>query len=252
MFSHTATHHTGRRGSIPANTQEISHGANGLVLVFVVTIFLAGAVPKCFAVASGADDGATPNGEARSAAVAALTISADTSAEPSITDDRSPLEESGAAPESAMIRFAPAIPDPPSILDSEPRALRPGVSRPCFPPPKNFCRALKDRRVVLLGGLQTAALISDGISTRQFLSHGYREVDPVAKIFIGSKPTWARMAPVGVAQVVVGMWLGEKMATSRHVWVRRFWWLPQTLGIAGNVAATVHNLPLHSSIAQVR
>ena len=228
MLSRTRTRRTDRGGPIPANAHETSIGA--IVFAFLLTISLPGAASKCFATTSGTDDGAAASAEARSEAVAPPAIS---------------LGEAGAAPESAAIRFAPAIPDPPSILDRDHKTLRPGLPRPCFLPPQNFCRALKNRRVVLLGGMQTAALISDGISTRQFLSHGYSEVDPVAKIFIGSKPTWARMAPMGAVQVMVGMWLGERMATSRHLWVRRFWWLPQTLGIAGNVAATVHNLTLH-------
>ena len=237
MFSRTRTRRSDPRDSIRANAHETSNGA--ILFAFLLTIFLPGAAAKCFAMTtSGADDGAAASAEARSAAVAPPAISPDDAA-------GSPLGEAGAAPESAAIRFAPAIPDPPSILDRDHKTLRPGLPRPCFLPPQNFCRALKNRRVVLLGGMQTAALISDGISTRQFLSHGYSEVDPVAKIFIGSKPTWARMSPMGAVQVVVGMWLGERMATSRHLWVRRFWWLPQTLGIAGNVAATVHNLTLH-------
>jgi len=88
-------------------------------------------------------------------------------------------------------------------------------------------------------------LVFDGVATRQFIRRGYSEVDPVTKIFIGSKPTWGRMAPLGAVQVVAGMWLAERMKTSQHIWVRRFWWLPQLMGIAGNAAATVHNRTLH-------
>ena len=109
---------------------------------------------------------------------------------------------------------------------------------------ESLCQALRNRRIVALGTMQTAALISDGITTRQFLRHGYTEVDPVARILIGSKPTWGRMAPLGAVQVVAGMWLAERMALSRHPWVRRFWWLPQMMGIAGNAAATAHNFTL--------
>jgi hypothetical protein len=92
--------------------------------------------------------------------------------------------------------------------------------------------------------MQTAALVSDGVSTRQFLRRGYVEIDPVARIFIGRKPTWARMAPLGAVQVVAGMWLAEQMASSRHDWVRRLWWLPQVIGIAGNAASSAHNVAL--------
>jgi hypothetical protein len=53
------------------------------------------------------------------------------------------------------------------------------------------------------------------------------------------------MAPLGAVQVVAGMWLAERMAKSQHVWLRRLWWLPQTIGIAGNIAASAHNVTLH-------
>jgi hypothetical protein len=53
------------------------------------------------------------------------------------------------------------------------------------------------------------------------------------------------MAPLGAVQVIAGMWLAERMSKSQHVWVRRLWWLPQTIGIAGNIAASAHNTTLH-------
>lgn len=110
---------------------------------------------------------------------------------------------------------------------------------------ENLCRALKNKPIVVLGLAQTTTLVSDGVTTRQFLKHGYVEVDPVTRLFIGSKPTWARMAPLGVVQVMAGMWLAERMAGSHHSWIRRLWWLPQMIGIAGNAAATANNLTLH-------
>ena len=118
------------------------------------------------------------------------------------------------------------------------------LSRRCVLFNQSLCGAMKNKPVLALAMLQTAALISDGVTTRQYLRRGYVEVDPLTKILIGSKPTWARMAPLGMVQVVAGMWLAEHMSTSRHVWVRRFRWLPQIAGIAANAAATAHNVTL--------
>lgn len=120
-----------------------------------------------------------------------------------------------------------------------------GFPAKCLLIPGDFCRALKNKPVVLLATLQTAALISDGVTTRQFLSRGFVEVNPFTRMLIGTRPTWARMAPLGAVQVVAGMWLSERMASSHRLWVRRFWWLPQMMGIAANAAATAHNIALH-------
>jgi hypothetical protein len=130
------------------------------------------------------------------------------------------------------------------LLNTNKNAIGPAPSRQCILFRETLCRAAKSRSLLALAALQSAALVSDGVTTRQFLRRGYVEVDPVARIFIGRKPTWARMAPLGAVQVTAGMWLGERMAMSRHRWVRHFWWLPQVIGIAGNVAATAHNLTL--------
>jgi len=107
-----------------------------------------------------------------------------------------------------------------------------------------LCRAVHDKPVLALTALQAGLLVSDGITTRQVIHRGYFEIDPVARIFIGTRPTWGRMAPIGAAQAIAGTWLAERMRTSRHIWIRRFWLAPQMAGIAGNAWATGHNLSL--------
>jgi len=108
----------------------------------------------------------------------------------------------------------------------------------------DFCRAVRDRQIVLLAAGQSAALLYDGVTTRQFLNRGYVEIDPFARVFIGRKPTWGRMAPMGMVQVAAEMWLAERMKTSRNRWVRRLWWLPQTIGTSANSASIENNLRL--------
>jgi hypothetical protein len=131
------------------------------------------------------------------------------------------------------------------VLNSDRQAIHHVSSMKCMIFHETLCQALKNRPIVVLATLQTAMLVSDGVTTRQFLRRGYVEVDPITRILIGAKPTWARMAPLGAVQVVAGMWLAERMSMSRHQWVRRFCWLPQMIGIAGNAAATGHNFTLH-------
>jgi hypothetical protein len=144
---------------------------------------------------------------------------------------------------------SPAVIDPANsvleVFQSGNQPIHPVPSTKCVIFNETLCHALKNRRIDVLATLQTAMLVSDGATTRQFLRRGYVEVDPITRLFIGRKPTWARMAPLGAVQVVAGMWLAERMSMSRHQWVRRFCWLPQMIGIAGNAAATGHNFTLH-------
>jgi hypothetical protein len=105
----------------------------------------------------------------------------------------------------------------------------------------SLCRATHDKPVMTLALAQSAALVADGITTRERVRLGYTEFDPVTKIFLGSRPTWARMAPLGVVQCLLETWLAERMRTSTHKWVRRFWWLPQSVGIGGNIGGVQSN-----------
>ena len=123
-------------------------------------------------------------------------------------------------------------------------AGEPAPAKPCFLFVPGLCDAAKNRPIVALATIQTAALIADGVTTRQYLKRGYVEIDPLTRILIGRRPTWARMAPLGTLQVLAGMWLAERMETSRHGWIRRLWWLPEVAGIAGNTVATVNNVRL--------
>jgi hypothetical protein len=159
--------------------------------------------------------------------------------------DDATAEESDKAP-AVTANYSPsAVNHPPSgVLQSDNKAIRRVLSRQCIIFNETLCRALTDKRVIVLTAVQTGALVFDGVTTRQFLHRGYTEVDPVARVFLGSKPTWGRMAPLGAVQAAAGMWIAERMAMSRHPWVRRFWWLPQVLGTAGNAAATAHNIAL--------
>ncbi|HEY6330775.1 MAG TPA: hypothetical protein VI756_15695 [Blastocatellia bacterium] len=129
-------------------------------------------------------------------------------------------------------------------VNRDENTIRPAQSPECSLFWQSLCRLAKNRPLLALAAVQTAALVSDGITTRQFLRRGYVEVDPVARILIGRKPTWGRMAPLGAVQVFAGAWLGERMATSRNPWMRRLWWLPQIAGIAANSACAAHNVTL--------
>jgi len=227
-------------------------GSLRLALLFV-TAFLAFHGSQCVASASGAteDDGTPVTRSAphpwsnrapqrrRQGELAALKEDVDGSSANSTT------EGAENAPAFTSNDPAPAVHGLSNgLVNADKNPISHLQSPKCILFPESFCRATRNKPILALTTMQTAALVSDGVTTRQFLRRGYVEIDPVARILIGRKPTWARMAPLGAVQVVAGMWLAEQMASSRHDWVRRLWWLPQVIGIAGNAASSAHNVTL--------
>jgi hypothetical protein len=234
------------RQAIQASRHQILLHIDALVVASVLSILFLFSVSRCAAGTGGQDRDDRP---------------ANTAGELNADDRATPASESGpeiagagdgstAAAANAAMAFAvnrsPIAADylTTNFLEKDDKPIRPSVSRKCILFSQNLCRAFEDRRVFALGTVQTAALVSDGVTTRQFLRRGYVEVDPLTRVFLGTRPTWGRMAPLGAVQVIGGMWIAERMATSRHVWVRRFWWLPQIMTTAGNVAASVNNVML--------
>jgi hypothetical protein len=215
-----------------------------LLFPFLATILMAFAASECLAATNNDDDVAKS-----SAAKLATTPDAATVPDPGSRE--APISEGTTLKENddtlAFIQIQPpfAVDDVlKRSLKSYYRSGEATISGRCVLLERNLCGAVRSRPIVLLGAVQTGALISDGVTTRQYLHRGYVEVDPLTRVFLGRTPTWGRMAPLGAVQVVAGMWLAERMATSQHVWVRRLWWLPQVVGIAGNIAATAHNTSL--------
>lgn len=208
-----------------------------LLFSFLLTIFFAFTASECLASTDSND--AVASSSAKLATTAEATAAPDPGSQGTGISDGSTVKES-----YDTLAFTESQPPLKRALKTQYKTGDPTLAGRCVLLERSICGALKNRPVVLLGAIQTAALVSDGVTTRQYLHRGYVEVDPLTRILLGRKPTWGRMAPLGAIQVFAGMWLAERMATSQNVWVRRFSWLPQTIGIAGNAAATVHNTTL--------
>jgi hypothetical protein len=215
-----------------------------LLFPSLLSILLAFTASECVAAAN--NDDVVTGSSAKLAKTADATTATDPGPQGAGISDASTIKESYDT--SAFTQSQPpfAVNDPlKSALKTQDKTGDPGLTGRCVLLERSLCGALKNRPVVLLGAAQTGALISDGVTTRQYLQRGYVEVDPLTRALLGRTPTWGRMAPLGAVQVLAGMWLAERMAKSQHVWVRRLWWLPQTIGIAGNIAASAHNVTLH-------
>jgi hypothetical protein len=224
-------------------TKDTGPRIDALVFSLLLTILLPFTASECLAAAN--NDDVVTSSSTKLVKTADATKAPDPGPQGASISDASTVKESYDT--SAFTESQPpfAVNHPlKRALKTQYKAGDPTLTGRCVLLERSLCGAVKNRPVVLLGAIQTAALISDGVTTRQYLHRGYVEVDPLTRAFLGRTPTWGRMAPLGAVQVVAGMWLAERMAKSQHVWVRRFWWLPQTIGIAGNIAASAHNVTL--------
>jgi hypothetical protein len=82
----------------------------------------------------------------------------------------------------------------------------------------------------------------DAWSTRRAITtSGAQEMNPLLKPFAGNASLYAAIQ-VGPALMD---YVGKKMMYSRHNWVRRMWWVPQSASFASSLFCGVHNLGTH-------
>jgi hypothetical protein len=102
--------------------------------------------------------------------------------------------------------------------------------------PKPLARQSWLSRPETLAAFQGLAALADGITTHQYISRGYVEVDPLTKPLIGLHPSYARMIPLGIAEVAGSYVLARK-------WPRLRW---LQIGLtAAHAGCAGHNLTLH-------
>lgn len=101
----------------------------------------------------------------------------------------------------------------------------------------------KDKAESILALTQGFFLVSDGIVTRADVRLGAnQEINPAIRLLTGPHPTWNRMAPLGAVQEIVGIWIGTEMKRSRNRFFRRAWWVPQAVGIGGNLSGAAYGI----------
>jgi hypothetical protein len=87
----------------------------------------------------------------------------------------------------------------------------------------------------------SGAAAFDAWSTRRAISGGYgTESNPILRPFSHSG---AMYAATQVSPLVMDF-VGKRMMTSQHKWVRKMWWLPQSAGSGLSLYAGVHNTRL--------
>ncbi len=84
----------------------------------------------------------------------------------------------------------------------------------------------------------SGAAAFDAWSTRRAVSGGYGvEGDPLLRPFAHSNAIYAATQ---VSPAIMD-YLGHRMMTSHHEWMRRIWWVPQVAGTSFSLGAGIHN-----------
>lgn len=136
----------------------------------------------------------------------------------------------------------PSMPAPKvtANADAEPAAGFP--ARPVKPAVIAIQETPRERKVwYTLAALGHAGAAFDAWSTRRAITAGAgTEANPMLRPFAHSG---ALYAATQVSPFLMD-YLGKRMMTSQHGWVRKIWWLPQTAGASMSFAAGAHNTAL--------
>ncbi|MGC2332226.1 MAG: hypothetical protein WA581_12280 [Candidatus Acidiferrales bacterium] len=94
------------------------------------------------------------------------------------------------------------------------------------------------RSWIALSIAQHSAAVFDAYSTRQAIANGGTEQNPLLRPFASSPAIY------GATQVAPLLldYGARRMQLSRHGFIRRMWWVPQSAGTAVSICAGVHNM----------
>lgn len=106
-------------------------------------------------------------------------------------------------------------------------------------------RAENHRRQMIWTGLAIAssgAATFDAWTTRHTITtDGAQELNPLLKPFAGNGSIYVA---IQVAPALLD-YAGHKMMYSRHSWLRRTWWVPQSASFVTSMFCGAHNLAFH-------
>jgi hypothetical protein len=159
-------------------------------------------------------------------------------------------ESADSANVSSLSTPLPAAPTPKVRTDAE---IEPGIQPAAAPAAHAPMRGLKSatsrpvdtpmqRKLwYTLSITGSGAAAFDAWSTRRAISSGYGvEANPLLRPFSHSN---AMYAATQVSPLVMDF-IGKRMMTSHHQWMRSLWWVPQSAGTSMSLYAGVHNTHL--------
>jgi hypothetical protein len=170
--------------------------------------------------------------------------------------DSSPVPGKPTNPEVKSARLEPAPSDAPverisSVASSHAEASGPESSVSIPPMSQPFRNApikyavegtyetARQRKIWYgLVAASSGAAAFDAWTTRRAISGGYGvEGDPLLRPFAHSNAIYAATQ----ASPAILDYLGHRMMTSHHEWMRRLWWVPQVAGTSFSLGAGIHN-----------
>ena len=156
-------------------------------------------------------------------------------------------ESADSANASPLSEPLPAAPTPKVKTDAE---IEPGIQPAAVPAAGAPMRGLKSatsrpvetpmqRKLwYTLSITGSSAAVFDAWSTRRAITSGYGvEGNPMLRPFSHSS---AMYAATQVSPLVMDF-IGKRMMTSHHQWMRNLWWVPQSAGTSMSIYAGVHN-----------
>ncbi|HEY4683339.1 MAG TPA: DUF5658 family protein [Candidatus Acidoferrales bacterium] len=148
-------------------------------------------------------------------------------------EDAAALERLSASPSALALLVAPQPLSPPLVSAPAPiPILRMPEARPI---------SRNERMVWTSLTFSTQAAAAFDARTTRMLLHGYggREVNPFLRPVAGSDAGLFAALQVSASGA---NYLGWRMLRSQRRWVRKLWWLPQTVNVAGSLFGGFHNL----------
>jgi len=99
----------------------------------------------------------------------------------------------------------------------------------------SLCHAVTDPPVVALAVTQSAIVVTNALTKYEIqqVYPGWQETNPIVHPLMGTRPQLRSMIAWGGVEVVLTMYLGERMKRS-HSWIRHIWWVPQLVAIGGH------------------
>lgn len=171
-------------------------------------------------------------------AVVAVDAGKDSSSAKSLPSTPEPKIKTDADTAASSTSAASVVPVSTAVAPGNPSpAIKPG--RSAFTQGYETDKQKKEWYALTIASSGAAAF--DAWSTRRAISGGWgTESNPFLRPFSHSNAIYAATQ---VSPLVLDF-VGRKMMTSRHLMLRRLWWLPQSLGMTTSVMAGINNVTI--------